>query len=102
MTDIVERLKGYRTVNRDYDGYEHHVICDEAAAEITRLRALVEEMGKALGPFAKVAETEDRTAEELEHQLATDSEYVSVYSHDVRMGHFRRARATLAKAKEQS
>jgi hypothetical protein len=43
MPDIVERLRGYQTVDHrgDHDLDPHPAICDEAASEIERLRAKI-------------------------------------------------------------
>lgn len=50
MSDLVERLRAYRPTNEWGDGV-HHMICDEAAAEIERLREALEQI--AAGNFGK-------------------------------------------------
>lgn len=132
MTDIVERLKaesdrltGRAGLNdRAFSASDNldaaktfaawavmerkrSLLARDAAAEITRLRALVEEMGKECGPLVEACYEEmhgDVCADEPDDEpvatglTATGQPYKS----PVTFGMIRRARATLAKAKEQS
>ncbi len=79
--------------NRLFDAIHAHY-----SPEITRLRALVEEMGKALEPFALHAECWPH--EQDFDLLTTSDEDGNAASRDFTVGDLRRARATLAKAKE--
>jgi len=100
MIDIVERLTREADAARRADGTDSPLGDDlrQAAAEITRLRALVEEMGKALEPFALHAECWPH--EQDFDLLTTSDEDGNAASRDFTVGDLRRARATLAKAKE--
>jgi hypothetical protein len=77
---------------------EHHLKRAEAAeAENARLR-------EALEPFAEVARADERRIAEYEREFPGkkafrlgDDDYESVFYHDIRMGHYRRARAALDK-----
>lgn len=60
--DIVERLSVCRPPNWEDEGREYVVLCDEAAATITALRARVEELEGA-------ASTHQRALEALEQVL---------------------------------
>lgn len=51
MADLVERLKRY-CPRDEYGDPTRHPICDEAAAEIERLRRELDEARRALEPFA--------------------------------------------------
>ncbi|KAF0137362.1 MAG: hypothetical protein FD152_537 [Xanthobacteraceae bacterium] len=106
-------LLAARHMTADVDGEraigfrEGHILASEkSAAEITRLRALVEEMGKALEPFAKIGDhmrytPATRPADVVYNAVEADGINSGGRSTSM-VGHFHRARTTLAKAKEQS
>jgi hypothetical protein len=116
MTDIVGELKGFahccgaseagngafRVVSLSGVGSDEternlRAVLRDGSAEITRLRALVEEMGKALDPFAKAADEADKLDAGLGLSPRRADRVIPMPA-----GFFRRARTTLAKAKEQS
>lgn len=106
MTDIDTATRiAVESVRAVTDAYGPELAAKDA--EITRLRALVEEMGKACGPLVEACYEEmhgDECADEPDDEpVATGFTTTGQpYNSPVTFGMIRRARATLAKAKEQS
>jgi hypothetical protein len=82
MTELVQRLRDYRPTNEWGDGV-HHVICDEAADEIQRLRAGIKRLsdeeeitdGEAFSLVSLAAKLSSAEAERAEQwRLRRDAE----------------------------
>jgi hypothetical protein len=66
---------------------------EAAEARISELEKRLADAERVIEPFAGVAVSEDATSELIGQPFKADDDYCSVFSHDVKMKHFRAARA---------
>lgn len=75
MSDLLERLRGYRPQNEWGDGVEH-TICNEAADEIERLRLALTDVTNPLGNLKRYAEERGTTLNGSAYSIANNLSFV--------------------------